>query len=454
MSSNKKSENNVTQNLFINLPGNKYQPYLSWKFKDKNNKSLFNNAYQGTDNKTYNLGVASDSRPNISILDKDIKLEQNNLFSNQRNFINQRRPISSKNNAKAQANPIKHWRKQLIPNQNFINTKVTVRQAIDTPGGTSALKLDTCKKDEKKKINFIPQYLIRNDVDKHCQKCDKIDEVLDKNGNIVLRENGKLEKDDIKRLRTIEEPKFNKERVRRPASTIVKKNFYQSNSSYLRSRVKKFEQNQTIAPIKGIEYFVDPNAIPLEIRPATDDKDLNKPEGSQNYNSVYCNQFDCNFKHPYQRVIFKPNNRPFQQQGGVDSSLRTFNLQKDAINKSAFFLTEEFGTATANNSRYRGQDEAPITCKTFYQDIPPLGNEDCNIQIRNTQNSGRQLSGGSGRRTNCFRIASNKINKQLGSILQYTKGAGTGLLTRAGRSFSLEDSQEDPLKDPFPDGEP
>ena len=144
---------------------------------------------------------------------------------------------------------------------------------------------------------------------------------------MVFRETGKLEDSDLRRLRTIQQPKFDNERITRSASTIVKRDFYQSHSSYLRSRVKKFDQNQTIAPIKGIDYYVNSDKIPLEIRPATDDKSRTKPEGSQNYHSTSCNQFDCNIhdeidldsdsdrknrhkkhnnNHPYQNVIYKP----------------------------------------------------------------------------------------------------------------------------------------------------
>ena len=453
----KKFENYVTANIMDNLPGRKPQPYISWKYKDEKNKNLFNSNYNGTNNKTYNLGVASNSRPFNPALDNPIiKSPIIDKFKD-KHILKSKDKKDVKNANKFKPNPIKHWRKQLRPNQDFVTTTVTVRQAIDTPGGTSAVKLDCCNGDIN--ANFIPEYIINNDVNKHCQKCHSIDEVLDKNGNVVFRETGKLKDSDLRRLRTIQQPKFDNERITRSASTIVKRDFYQSHSSYLRSRVKKFDQNQTIAPIKGIDYYVNSDEIPLEIRPATDDKSRTKPEGSQNYHSTSCNQFDCNIhdeidldsdsdsdsdrknrhkkhnnNHPYQNVIYKPNNNPFQVQGAVESSLRTFNLQKDAINKNATFINPPFGTNSVNNSRYRGQNEAPITTKTFFQLFSPLNNHDCNVQIRNTQDSGRQLSGGVGRRTNCFFLASNKNQKKLGSTLEHALGPGNGILTRGSKS--------------------
>ena len=154
---------------------------------------------------------------------------------------------------------------------------------------------------------------------------------------------------------------------------------------------------QTISQIKGNNYYLNEEVIQsgqsesLIIKPPTDSS-----SGSQAFNSVYCADYDC----PDGNVIYKPNNTGFSNQGGVSSSLRTLNIQKNAVNKGAVALKDKFGTAVRNNSRYRGLNREPVTTKSFYQVIP--GNNICkNVQIVNTQNSGRQPSGGSGNRFVC-----------------------------------------------------
>ena len=81
-----------------------------------------------------------------------------------------RRPIQARGlkspNWWPKAKPIKHWRKQLIPNQPVNSRRVSVRQAIDTPGGTTRLDAKIplnnnpiCKED----VNHIPNYVKNND---------------------------------------------------------------------------------------------------------------------------------------------------------------------------------------------------------------------------------------------------------------------------------------------------
>jgi len=359
--------NNQTKNIFNNLPRKQEQPYITWKYKPESGymKNKFNNNYQGTNNKTYNLGVATNS------------FYDNNKNSSRGGFVASRHPSANRrscpgnendyhngNFIKFKPNPIKHWRKQLEPNKIINSRRVSIRQAIDVPGGITRLdahkELNNYPEDYcNQNVNHIPNYVKNNDM--------SIDKITSQNGCSI----------------------YNPQRIQRSASTIVKKTYHQTNSAYLKSRLKLYNQNQTLSQKKNNNYYQDNEAVVLKVLPPTN----NKTEGSQLFNSTYNIDSSCN-KH---NVIYKPNNVNFSNEGAVSSNLRTFNLQRLSINKSAHSLKEKFGRYTVNNSQYKGLGYAPITSKTFYQIIPGEDTSIGCVQIKNTQNSRRQLTGGSGR---------------------------------------------------------
>ena len=350
------SANNQTFNSFNNLPRPTREPYISWKGKSDDSDSPTD--IHENKNITYNLNVPTNARPIIPGFDG--------------NTTNNRR----------RANPIKHWRKQLVPTVgNYSRSAVTVRNAIDAPGANSKqTKTETVSESGNNclKSNNIKHFLTNNMVN-NCSKQDPNKKLCDPT---TIRRSAT----------TIINTHFDKTLKKRVSS-----NYHQTHASYLRSRVKLHNQNQTISQIKGNNYYLNEEVIQsgqsesLIIKPPTDSS-----SGSQAFNSVYCADYDC----PDGNVIYKPNNTGFSNQGGVSSSLRTLNIQKNAVNKGAVALKDKFGTAVRNNSRYRGLNREPVTTKSFYQVIP--GNNICkNVQIVNTQNSGRQPSGGSGNRFVC-----------------------------------------------------
>ena len=350
---------NVTYNSFFNLPGRQHQPYVSWKGDKKTNQSTIS-------------AVAINSRP---------------------------KPASGPGFGKA--NPIKHWRKQLMPaqgNPGPITGRVSVSQVMDRPGGSVYLAKanenhpPTCAT-EPLKTQLITNYLYDYNVNKDCTTNCQTDTL----GNKI--------------------PIYNPQRITRPGTTILDKKYYTTSTAYLRSRVKLYNQNQTIAPIKGIDYFLPSDNGPKTfVHPSDDLKD-----GTQNFHSVYCTDASCS--KAMVRVIYKPSNFGYSQQSAVSSSLRIANLQKQAITKSAASLKENFGTYSANNSRYRGITGAPFITKSIYQ----KSSDSCpNFQIRNTPNSGRQPSGGSGIRAVCSHMASDKIEPSVsGTITSRSRAPGT-----------------------------
>ena len=255
----------------------------------------------------YNLNVPTNARPIIPGFDS-------NTTSNLR-----------------RANPIKHWRKQLVPIfGNFSRSAVTVRNAIDAPGANSKqTKSDLSQdiSDTCNRPNYIKHSLINNMV------------------NICGNQGSNKKLCDPTTIRRPATTNINTHFNRSPrVNRRVSSNYHQTHASYLRSKVKLHNQNQTITP-----------------------KYLHSPE----YNSVYC--LNCsNSDVPTRRpVIYNPNNRGFSNQGAVSSSLRTLNIQAHpragAVNKGAVALEDTFGTAVRNNSRYRGLNREPITTKSFYE---------------------------------------------------------------------------------------
>lgn len=122
--------------------------------------------------------------------------------------------------------------------------------------------------------------------------------------------------------------------ITRSAGTIISKKYSTTHSEYLQKRVKTFEQNQTLG--KKISNYTYKSALGVE--PSSDVPNI------------------CN------RVIFKPSNLRFHQQGGVTSSGRTnmtkyMTLMKD-VNNNNNVNFKNFATSqtTLNNGNFFVKD--------------------------------------------------------------------------------------------------
>ena len=181
-------------------------------------------------------------------------------------------------NTPGKPNPIKQWRKQLMPSVtiNHIQSHPTI-QTLDNAIRTS----------QPSQINKL---------------CNSYEDVYFINKCIGVA--------DVKPCAT---GSFN---IPRSANTVINKNFCWNNKQYLERRCKTYDQNQTVGKhIEENEYFsasgacIDPNIT-------------------------------CNTK----KVIYKPNNKPFKQQGGVSSSARIAKLKYDTISTS----TNKYDSLLAN----------------------------------------------------------------------------------------------------------
>jgi hypothetical protein len=293
--------------------------------------------------------------------------------------------ITHRGNVSAAPNPIKHWRKQLMPAQGTSSGKVSVGQVMDRPGGTN--HLDKSYSSASDCMNC--QHTITNYINKDA-KCFEPGP-----DNCIT--------DSVTGKKTV---LSNPARIRRPGSTIINKKYYTTSSAYLKSRVKTYDQRLTLS------------AISNEESPPT-------------FNSVYCtDQSLANCTNNMVKVIYKPNNSGFSTQGAVSNSNRLVKLKYDTIrgNKSCCNIqTANFGSEGVTALQYRGNFEAPYYAKRKMNLPEPKCDKNQIVSNRaNVSLSGRKPTGGSGIHTVCFKTANSDLQHNKSSLLSSLRGVGTG----------------------------
>ena len=222
--------------------------------------------------------------------------------SNSRPFTNNDPNLSSLGRTQGKANPIKHWRKQLMP---YYKSKSSKQVSIDM-------------------IN-APSSVVHNST------CDCIN-----NNALLLKENITLLNDCVG-ISIVDESNNNEKKcvggsfnVRRSASTNLKPNYYSNYSKYLQSKCKTHEQNSTL--------------------------------GDKNENGTYqgtkCSSLDSKCNKP---IIYKPSNKPFMEQGSVSASANILRKRNNAITNNSASLKTAYGNTIVhkiiddNNSSYKIQ---------------------------------------------------------------------------------------------------
>jgi hypothetical protein len=108
-----------------------------------------------------------------------------------------------------------------------------------------------------------------------------------------------------------------------PASTIVKKNYYQTSKMYLYNRCKTFKQRE----FNFITNSQDP-VTDKTVKPGAPLSEGNLYVAQCNPQNGYCME-ECG------RVYYKPNNPQYAKQGAVSSSTRNLKLNVTTIEKNA-----------------------------------------------------------------------------------------------------------------------
>jgi hypothetical protein len=141
----------------------------------------------------------------------------------------------------------------------------------------------------------------------------------------------------------------------RSGVTTVSKNYYQTHSSYMRSRGKDYVSNAIVHKVPGIEYNQKTNGGSEIVWPVTMQKVelaespfLGQTLDSSFYRGNACVPSIDQRGDGYSKLhaaencslsIYKPNNSQFAQQGAVDSSSRITRLKYNTItkNNASFF---------------------------------------------------------------------------------------------------------------------
>ena len=247
------------------------------------------------------------------------------------------RPDPTASGPEFKANPIKHWRKQLIPNSESggRNRRAGVGIPFDTPGGSVYLgdvsDNTACLLNGNNSTVGVKENIVRFNNTNFLYN--------DPSGCII----GACDpgKKIIKRGTTI----INKE-----------KPYYPDMKSYLRARNQLYEQKLTALPISTITYLDGNN----NLLPPSDASD--GPQVRKTQNCSHCTTLTNS------ATIYKPNNTEFSQQGAVDSSSRIARLKLNEINKNAASFKTTFGTTAP---KYMGTSETPYFLKSKYQVCVP-----------------------------------------------------------------------------------
>ena len=291
-------------------------------------------------------------------------------------------------------NPIRHWRRQLIPSQGHVTGKPRLNDVISRPGGTSYLSIDYKKALESSccSVNFSPQLNSNGDQ-------IEVKSLLTQNlfGKFVDMSNcncnprsGLPNVDVIRNELSNFQPVYfnNPSRITRPKSsqTILKKNYYTTTKAYLKSRVKLYDQNQLLSNINqqkgGVNPLVMQNGLPLDSRlPPSNtnwvyaEQSLNPQDkfkkGSQAFNSTYCVSDPsacCAYISDMSKcqipITYKPNNPFFSTQGAVDSSTRILQAKYAAITKNNYDFYQTMADPVPGKNLYvssiAGDKNSPV----------------------------------------------------------------------------------------------
>ena len=233
-------------------------------------------------------------------------------------------------------NPIRQWRKQLIPNagSGVPNRRAGICMPIDLPGGSVYLG----------DVNANTNCLLNATADTTGLK-----------ENIVRFNNTNFQFNDISGCLS---GHCNPEKNRiRASTTILSKKYYTDHNSYMRSRCNLYNQKLTALPAPNITY-VDAAGDLLPVSETT------AVRQTQNC-SVSCPKspgVSC-------QTIYKPNNQQYAKQGAVDSSDRITRLKLNTVNKNAASYKNIFGSSA---SRYLGMASTPYFVKSKFQVCVPL----------------------------------------------------------------------------------
>jgi len=164
-----------------------------------------------------------------------------------------------------------------------------------------------------------------------------------------------------------------------PASTIVKKNYFQTTKMYLRNRCQTFKQRE----FNFITDGIDPDVVM---------NNAVKPGAPLSEGNLYVAQcapnttLDGDSYVGCKQVYYKPNNPQYAKQGAVSSSTRNLKLNVTTIEKNAFNHKQLQNQSMAYDLQ-RGQDpNIPFINKMKTAHCRATSRGSCQTSIYNTGN--------------------------------------------------------------------
>jgi hypothetical protein len=295
--------------------------------------------------------------------DNNYLIKKSSLVGNYRPSFNDDITLSSVGN-NFRSIPLKHWRNQFgnTNGKQSYKNKNQIKQ-IDIPGGTSVntnSNTDDCSNCDGEILLFNNYTLGK------LNKTGRFNPIYNNSNNdsdnkffsdayINSCSNCNSDENIPKCINICDEPSKALKKIR--TSTIVNSNkcnntFYQSNSSYLKSRGRTFKQNSF-----NYELIDTGNSISAE-------NSYNSAKyRSNNYTSCDSGN-DCRKSSKSSYVYYKPNNYKFNNQGAVSSSSRLLRLKLNTINTSAKSIGDTFGKNTSNALAYSSNNNTPFIIKS------------------------------------------------------------------------------------------
>ena len=261
------------------------------------------------------------------------------------------KPDLSASGSPFKANPIRQWRKQLIPTSSTSSSSSSNRRAgigmpMDTPGGATYLG------------NVIDNTLNVSSsciADNGCTAAG-IKEYIEKYDNINCNPSSQDCYYDVSNNRMV---RITGPRRIKPSTTILSKRYYADSKDYLRSRCLSFDQKLTALPQSDVTYL---DAEGNLLYP-------NSTDTVRRTQSCPPAQCPATATAAACQTIYKPNNIQYAKQGAVDSSDRITRLKLNTINTNAASYQAIFNTSA---SRYLGMASTPYFLKSKYQACVPM----------------------------------------------------------------------------------
>lgn len=239
-------------------------------------------------------------------------------------------------------NPIKHWRKSLRPFNVVGISRAAYSIQSDIPGANVPLGTDVNCCDEENGIQQVVQQYVAPSIsaENGTRVC------IDCNPETNVIRSGMTEK------------MINPYEV---DGKIAFKKYSFSTKEYLKSKCKTYDQNISGALRDDVEYYEVKGCcvIPIPYN--------NENVGPQTRNALDCPDETCNGSRT--KVIVKPNNQQYFQQGAVSSSSRLARLKYNTVQSSAASFKSAYQAQAASAGRYRADGNAPYFIKSKDQTI-------------------------------------------------------------------------------------